>query len=271
MKKNIGTRKKIDLNSDMGESFGRYKLGFDERIIKHITSANVACGFHAGCPRTMRYTVRLVKQHEVALGAHPSFHDLEGFGRRAMALTMDEIKDIIVYQTGALQAFARAEGIRLQHVKPHGALYNMAHSVVSISAIEADELVRSIAEAVTQVNDELVLVMMAGSRAFRIVEEMGLRVAGEAFADRAYSADGTLVPRRMKGAVITDPSEVAVRVTKMVMENRITAIDGAEVDLGRIDTICVHGDTPTAVELVKIVRTKLMEAGIELAPMGTFL
>lgn len=271
MKKDNETRKKIDLNSDMGESFGRYKLGFDEEIIKHITSANVACGFHAGCPRIMRYTVHLVKHHEVALGAHPSFHDLVGFGRRAMALTMDEVKDCIVYQTGALQAFAYAEGIRLQHVKPHGALYNMAHGVVSVSTVEADELARTIAEAVAQVNKELVLVMMASSRAYRIVEEMGLRVAGEAFADRAYSADGTLVPRRVKGAVIIDPDEVAARVTKMVMENRIMAIDGTEVDLGRIDTICVHGDTPTAVELVKTVRAKLMEAGIEVAPMGTFL
>jgi UPF0271 protein len=271
VKKDNETRKKIDLNSDMGESFGRYKLGFDEEVIKHVTSANVACGFHAGCPHTMRYTVRLVKQHGVALGAHPSFHDLAGFGRRAMALTMDEVKDCIVYQIGALQGFAHAEGIRLQHVKPHGALYNMAHGVVSVSTVEADELTRTIAEAVAQVNEELVLVMMAGSRAVRIVEEMGLRVAGEAFADRAYSADGTLVSRRVRGSVISDPDEVASRVTKMVMENRITAIDGTEVDLGRIDTICVHGDTPTAVELVKTVRAKLVEAGIEVASMGTFL
>ena len=271
MKIDSETIKKIDLNSDMGESFGRYKLGLDEEIIKYITSANIACGFHAGCPRTMRYTVRLAKQNNVALGAHPSFPDLVGFGRRAMAVTMDEVKDDIVYQVGALQAFAHAEGIKLQHVKAHGSLYNMAHGTLSVSTVEEDELVRAIAEAVTQVDDEIVLVMMAGSKAFRLVEKMGLKVAGEAFADRAYTADGNLVQRGMRGAVITNPEEVAARVIKMAVDNRITAIDGTEVDLGRIDTICVHGDTPTAMALVKTIRNKFADMGIEVVPMGTFL
>ncbi|MCW3992303.1 MAG: LamB/YcsF family protein [Candidatus Bathyarchaeota archaeon] len=269
--KKAGTRLIIDLNSDMGESFGRYKLGLDEEIIKHITSANVACGFHAGCPRTMRRTVRLAKQHGVALGAHPSFPDLVGFGRRAMAVTMDEAKDDIVYQVGALQAFAKAEGVSLQHVKAHGEIYNLAHGAGSVSNVDADELARAIAEAVAQIDDELILVMMAGSRAFALAEEMGVRVAGEAFADRAYTVDGKLVSRRMTGAVITDPDEVAARVTKMAIENKVTSIDGKDIDLVSIDTICVHGDTPTAVELVKTIRANLKEAGIEVAPIGTFL
>ena len=259
--------RKVDFNSDIGESFGRYKLGLDEEIVKHITSANVACGFHAGDPRVMRYTVRLVKQHGVALGAHPGLPDLMGFGRRAMAVTADEVRDYMVYQIGALQAFAKAEGIKLQHVKPHGALYNMAHG----ASPEAEEIARAIAEAVAQVDSNLILVMMAGSKAADIGREVGLRVAGEAFADRAYTPDGKLVPRRMKGAVITDPEEVSSRVAKMVTEGTVTAIDGTEVQLGRIDTICVHGDTPEAVRLAETVRSRLKEQGIEVVPMGTFI
>ena len=263
--------RKIDINSDMGESFGRYKLGLDEEVIRHITSANVACGFHGGSPGVMRLTTRLAKEHGVALGAHPSFPDLVGFGRRPMGVTLEEARDDIVYQVGALMGFARAEGVELQHVKAHGAIYNLAHGTGSVSGVDADELARAMAEAVYDMDDRLILVMMAGSRALEIAKETGIRVAGEAFADRAYTPEGGLASRRLEGAVITDPQVVAARVIRMATESRVTAMDGTEVDLGRVDTICVHGDTPTAVQLVKAIRADIEAAGISVAPMGAFL
>jgi UPF0271 protein len=263
--------RKIDINSDMGESFGRYKLGLDEEVIRHITSANVACGFHGGSPGVMRFTTRLAKEHGVALGAHPSFPDLVGFGRRPMGVTLEEARDDIVYQVGALMSFARAEGVELQHVKAHGAIYNLAHGTGSVSGVDADELARAMAEAVSEVDDRLILVMMAGSRALEIAKKTGIRVAGEAFADRAYTPEGGLASRRLEGGVISDPGVVAARVIGMAIESRVTAMDGTEVDLGRVDTICVHGDTLTAVELVKAIRADIEEAGIKVASMGTFL
>jgi UPF0271 protein len=263
--------KKIDLNSDMGESFGRYKLGFDEEVIKYITSANVACGFHAGSPSVMRYTTQLAKKNHVALGAHPSFPDLVGFGRRPMGVSIKEAQGDIIYQVGALKGFANCEKIQLQHVKAHGAIYNLAHGAGSVSGVDANKLTRAIAEAVAQVDDRLILVMMAGSKAFDVAENTGIKVAGEAFADRAYTPEGRLVSRKIKGAVITNPQVVAARVIQMATENFVESIEGTKVDLGNVDTICVHGDTPTAVELVKKLRCDLQESSISVTPMGNFL
>jgi UPF0271 protein len=258
-------RNKIDLNSDVGESFGRYKIGLDEAVIPLITSANIACGFHAGDPSVMRRTVALAKQHGVAVGAHPGLPDLIGFGRRAMDTTLQEIKDDVTYQVGALQAFVATEGTRLQHVKPHGALYNMAVTRV--------EIWEAISEALAAIDDRLILVVLAGPNREAIEAisaRTGIKIAFEFFGDRAYNPDGSLVSRREPGAVIHDHTEVAERVVKMVKEGIVTAIDGSEVAL-QADTICVHGDNPQAVALVKEIGDVLTREGIEMASTGTFL
>ncbi len=249
---------KIDLNCDMGESFGAYKLGFDEEMIKHVSSANIACGFHAGDPAVMQRTIRLAKTYGVKVGAHPSYPDLLGFGRRNMAVAATDVKGYLIYQIGALQAFARVEGLELQHVKPHGALYNMA--------VKDTKLAQAIAEAVRSLDKGLILVVLAGSAWVNIAKEQGLRVAGEAFADRAYSADGSLVPRSQPGAVIKDKKEVAERVIGMIEEGRVKAITGEDVTI-KADTICLHGDTPGALELAIHLRSALGDRGIKVVPL----
>lgn len=249
---------KIDLNCDMGESFGAYKLGFDEEMIKHVSSANIACGFHAGDPVVMQRTIRLAKTYGVKVGAHPSYPDLLGFGRRNMAVAATDVKGYLIYQIGALQAFARVEGLELQHVKPHGALYNMA--------VKDPKLAQAIAEAVRSLDKGLILVVLAGSAWVNIAKEQGLRVAGEAFADRAYSADGSLVPRSQPGAVIKDKKEVAERVIRMIEEGRVKAITGEDVII-KADTICLHGDTPGALELAIHLRSALGDRGIKVVPL----
>jgi len=249
---------KIDLNCDMGESFGAYKLGFDEEMIKHVSSANIACGFHAGDPVVMQRTIRLAKTYGVKVGAHPSYPDLLGFGRRNMAVAATDVKGYLIYQIGALQAFARVEGLELQHVKPHGALYNMA--------VKDPKLAQAIAEAVRSLDKGLILVVLAGSAWVNIAKEQGLRVAGEAFADRAYSADGSLVPRSQPGAVIKDKKEVAERVIGMIEEGRVKAITGEDVTI-KADTICLHGDTPGALELAIHLRSALGDRGIKVVPL----
>ena len=249
---------KIDLNCDMGESFGAYKLGFDEEIIKYVSSANIACGFHAGDPVVMQRTIRLAKTYGVKVGAHPGYPDLLGFGRRNMAVAVADVKGYLVYQIGALQAFARVEGLELQHVKPHGALYNMA--------VKDAELAQAIAEAVRSLDKGLILVVLAGSAWVNIAKEQGLRVAGEAFADRAYSADGSLVPRSQPGAVIKDKKEVAERVIGMIEEGRVKAITGEDVTI-KADTICLHGDSPGALELAIHLRSALGDRGIKVVPL----
>lgn len=249
---------KIDLNCDMGESFGAYKLGFDEEMIKHVSSANIACGFHAGDPVVMQRTIRLAKTYGVKVGAHPSYPDLLGFGRRNMAVAATDVKGYLIYQIGALQAFARVEGLELQHVKPHGALYNMA--------VKDPKLAQTIAEAVRSLDKGLILVVLAGSAWVNIAKEQGLRVAGEAFADRAYSADGSLVPRSQPGAVIKDKKEVAERVIRMIEESRVKAITGEDVII-KADTICLHGDTPGALELAIHLRSALGDRGIKVVPL----
>ncbi|MBM3944902.1 MAG: LamB/YcsF family protein [SAR202 cluster bacterium] len=248
---------RIDFNCDMGESFGMYKMGFDEEVIKHISSANVACGFHAGDPVWMQKTVRLAEDNGVGIGAHPSYPDLVGFGRRNMNLSAEEVKCDLTYQIGALQAFTRAR--KLQHVKPHGAMYNQA--------VNDEKLARAICEAIQELQPDLVLLALAGSNWVKIAEDMGLRVAREIFADRALNPDGTLVSRSKPGSVIHDADEVAERSLRMVTEGIATAINGEEIPV-QAESLCLHGDTPGAVDMAKRVRQELESAGVQITPLG---
>ena len=250
---------RIDFNCDMGESFGAWKMGLDDEVIKHVTSSNIACGYHAGDPTWMQHTVDLAQANGVGIGAHPSFPDLVGFGRRDMTATPEEVKAYVKYQVGALQGFLG--GAKLQHVKAHGALYN--------SAIKDDDLARAICQAVLDIDPEIILVVLGGTRWVEIAKEMGNRVARETFADRAFSADGTLAPRSTPGAVLHDPEQVVERSLKMITEGSVTAITGEEVPIDA-DTICLHGDNPGAVELAAAIRQRFDQEGVEVTPMGTF-
>jgi len=255
----------IDMNSDVGESFGVYRLGLDEEVIPHITSANIACGFHAGDPGVMRRTVALAKQFGVEVGAHPGYPDLMGFGRRNVDATLEEIQDYIIYQTGALMAFAQSQGLKLQHVKAHGSLYNMA--------VANPKIWEAMAEAIAKVNRDIILAVLASSKREFLLEigkRHGIRIAFEAFPDRAYNKDGSLVSRREKGAVIHDHEIVAKRALKMALEGKVVAIDGTEIEL-KADTLCVHGDNPAAVEMVKRIRQELRDAGASVIPMKWFV
>ena len=255
----------IDMNSDVGESFGIYKLGLDEEVIPHITSANIACGFHGGDPGVMRKTISLAKQYGVEVGVHPGFPDLIGFGRRNVDASLEEIQDDVVYQMGALQAFAISQGLRLQHVKPHGALYNMA--------VVNSKIWGAIAEAVVKVDREVILVVLASSNREPLLEigrRYGLHIAFEAFPDRAYNKSGSLVSRREKGAVIHDHEIVTQRALKMALEGKVISIDGIEIEL-KADTLCVHGDNPAAVQRVKRIREGLTAASAEVKPMKHFI
>ncbi len=248
----------IDLNCDMGESFGAYTIGHDAEVMPFITSANVACGFHGGDPMVIRDTIRLAKKHGVAVGAHPGFPDLAGFGRREMHMTAREVEDSLVYQIGAVAGLAAAEGMRLQHVKAHGALYNMAVRDAALAA--------AIARAIAAVDRSLIMLGLPNSELIRAGEQHGLHVVAEAFADRAYEPDGQLVSRRKPGAVIHDPEAVVARVIRMAAEGAATAIDGSTIRLGA-GTICTHGDTPGAHELVRRIRAGLEAAGVTVRAM----
>jgi len=257
-------RNKIDLNSDVGESFGVYKLGLDEDLIPFISSANIACGFHAGDPSVMRQTVALAKKHGVAVGAHPGFPDLMGFGRRNMDISLGEIRDYVVYQIGALQAFSATAGLKLQHVKAHGALYNMG--------VHHIDIYETITKSVAEIDKDLILVVMCGpgrEELEGIGKKYGIRIAFESFADRGYNPDGTLVSRREPGAVLGDPQVVSNRIVKMVNEGKVVAIDGSIEH--KADTVCLHGDNPAALQLVKAIRESCRHSGVEIAPLGTFL
>jgi UPF0271 protein len=244
----------------LGESFGTYHLGVDEQIMPFITSANVACGFHAGDPLWMQRTVSAAEKIGVAVGAHPGLPDLIGFGRREMKISPEEARNYVIYQVGALQAFT-GKG-RLQHVKPHGALYNMG--------VASETIARAVVEGIKQVDDRLILVGLMGSAWIKVARELGLRVAREIFADRALNPDGTLVPRSQPGAVIENPEEVVARSLKMVLEGKATASNGQEIAV-KADTICLHGDTPGALALARALRERMEAAGVEVVPMGTFL
>jgi UPF0271 protein len=250
---------RIDLNSDLGESFGPWPMGCDTELMPLITSANIACGFHAGDPGTMRATVALARTHGVAIGAHPGFPDLVGFGRRDLKASPREIEDFVLYQAGALAGVAAAQGARLQHVKAHGALYTMACR----DGAMADALAR----AVAALDRSLLLFGLPGSELLRAGRAAGLRVAAEGFADRAYEADGSLVSRSKPGSVIRDAASVAARAVRMAREREVVAVDGSVIRV-EVDTICLHGDTPGAVELARAVRAALEAAGVTVQAPG---
>ncbi len=250
---------RIDLNADVGESFGAYSIGHDAELMKSITSANVAAGFHAGDPSVLRATVRRAKAHGVSVGAHPSFPDLTGFGRREMAMSPREAEDLVLYQIAAVAGVAHVEGIELRHVKPHGALYNMAARDVALAG--------AIARAVAAFNHSLVLFGPPGSELLKAGRAAGLRVAAEVFADRAYESDGSLVSRKKLGAIIHDIDAVIERSVRMATDGTVTAIDGSIVRL-HAETICVHGDTPGADELAANLRAALERAGVDVKPIA---
>jgi UPF0271 protein len=251
---------RIDLNADMGEGFGVYPLGRDAELLAVVTSANVACGFHAGDPSVMDRTVALAVQARVAVGAHPGFPDLRGFGRRRVDADPAEVERDVLYQVGALQAFTRAHGTRVAHVKPHGALYNQA--------AEDERLARAVARGVARAGRDLVLVGLASTEVMRAAAEAeGLRFAAEAFADRRYEANGTLQSRRIAGSVLTDPAAAAAQAVRIARDGRVEAVDGTEVRL-RADTLCLHGDNPEAVANARAVRQALERAGIEVRALS---
>lgn len=250
---------RVDLNSDLGEGFGRWTLGDDERMLGVVSSANVACGFHAGDPASIRRTVRLAVARGVAIGAHVGYRDLAGFGRRNMDVPTDELVADVVYQIGALMGLAAAEGGRVAYVKPHGALYNT-------SAVD-ERVARDVATAVSAIDPSLILLGPPGSRSLDAAHAAGLATAAEAFADRAYSPRGTLVPRTDAGAVLHDPDLVAKRMLRLATEGVVEAIDGTAISVPA-DSICVHGDSPGAVTMAERIREVLVAEGVTLAPFA---
>ncbi len=247
---------RIDLNCDLGESFGPYRLGEDEAVMPFVTSANLACGFHGGDPSVIRRTVRLARQHGVQIGAHPGFPDLAGFGRRELLASPEEIEDLILYQVAAVAGIARAEGAALRHVKLHGALFALAAREAEVAA--------AVVRAIAAFDRSLLLYAMPATHVARAGRAAGLRVVSEGFADRAYLPDGRLASRRVTGALIADPAQVAERAVRMVRGGEVVATDGSTLRV-QIETLCVHGDTPGAAELVRQIRAALEAEGIEVA------
>ncbi|AQP49313.1 hypothetical protein BW730_10045 [Tessaracoccus aquimaris] len=247
----------IDLNADVGESFGRWRLGDDEAMLDVVSSANVACGFHAGDPLTLTATCRLAAERGVVVGAQVSYRDLAGFGRRFMDVAPAELTADVVYQIGALEGICRRFGTRVGYVKPHGALYN--------AVVHHDAQAAAVVDAVLAYDRRLPVVGLPGSALLRRAAEAGLRTVAEGFADRGYRADGTLVPRSEPGALVTDPGEVAERVLTMVTQRRVVAVDGTRVQM-RVESVCLHGDTEGAAELARAVRDRLTAAGVTIAP-----
>lgn len=250
----------IDFNADIGESFASYRMGLDEEIVKHITSANIACGFHAGDPDWMAKTVSLAEEHNVGIGAHPAYPDLAGFGRRDMSLTADEVANVVTYQVGALTAFTKSK--KLRHVKPHGALYNRAVADIDTAA--------AVVKAIRNIDDDLIHVVLANSVWEDVARNENVRVARECYADRAVTPEGTLVPRSQPGSVIHDLDEVTQRSLRLAMDGKVTASDGNDIDFSA-DTICLHGDTPGAVEMAASVRSKFESSGIEVKTLADIL
>lgn len=245
----------IDLNCDLGEAFGNYSFGGDKDIIPLITSANIACGFHAGDENVMNETIQLAKENNVGIGAHPGLPDLQGFGRRKMDIKPKEIYNLVVYQLGALNGFCKTHGTRINHVKPHGALYNMG--------AKNKEIAQAIAQAVYDFDKSLVLVGLSNTLLISEAETLGLRTASEVFADRRYEDDGQLVSRQKSDATITNTDEALQQVLKMVTENKVVSKNGKEIDL-QADTICVHGDGAHALDFVTQIRKKLTKEGIDI-------
>jgi UPF0271 protein len=252
----------VDLNCDLGESFGAYKIGMDEEVIPYISSANIACGYHAADPMVMDRTVALAAQHHVMAGAHPGFPDLMGFGRRNLNVSPSEAKAYVMYQVGALDAFCKAHGVNMQHVKPHGALYNMAG--------KDHALALAICEGIQAVNPELILLGLSGSQMLLAAEEIGLKAAREVFADRAYEEDGSLVARTKAGAMIEDEDLAVARVIRMVKEGTVETVTGKEIPI-QADSVCVHGDGPKALAFVKKIRAALEQEEIRIASITEVL
>jgi UPF0271 protein len=246
----------VDINCDMGESYGAWKMGADAEIMPLISSANIACGFHGGDPATIRATVKLAVDHGVAIGAHPSLPDLQGFGRRAMKISPQDMYDLVVYQAGAVEGFARAAGARLHHVKCHGALYNMAANDAGLA--------EAMARAVNDLGGGLMLYALSNSLMMNTARSLGIRVAGEVFADRGYADDGTLAPRGTPGAMIEDAALAAQRAVSMVENGQVTALSGRSVPVSP-DTLCLHGDQPGAVAFARAIRKAFSEHGIAVA------
>jgi 5-oxoprolinase (ATP-hydrolysing) subunit A len=252
--------KTLDLNCDMGEGFGAWKMGEDDALLDHVTSANIACGFHAGDPGTIHRVVKMAIEKGVAVGAHPSLPDLQGFGRRRMSVSAEEVYDMVLYQIGALAGFAQACGGRLAHVKPHGALYNMA--------AKEGLLAQAIARAVKDFDPRLVLFGLAGSELVRAGEQAGLKTASEVFSDRTYQSDGSLTPRSQPDALIHDVDTSIAQVKRMIEEGKVTSIGGADVVV-RADTLCIHGDEPNAVEFARRIRAALDADGVRIAAISS--
>ncbi|WP_270180487.1 5-oxoprolinase subunit PxpA [Alkalihalobacillus sp. CinArs1] len=249
----------IDLNCDLGESFGAYTIGQDEKVLELVSSANVACGFHAGDPRIMNRTVKWAKEHHVGIGAHPGFPDLTGFGRRKMIITPEEAYTLVLYQIGALHGFCSAHEVELQHVKPHGALYNMASKDA--------ELANAIAQAVKDFDSELILFGLANSELIQAAKLSGVRYASEVFADRTYQPDGTLTPRTEKNAMITDEQTAIDQVISMVKHGIVRAVDGTSISI-EADTVCVHGDEPSALAFIQSLRKRFKAENILIERIG---
>jgi UPF0271 protein len=249
----------VDLNCDVGESFGTWRIGDDENLLRHVTSASIACGFHGGDPRTMRRTVALAVEGGVAVGAHPGYPDLAGFGRRAMDVSPEDVRDLVVYQVGAIAAFAAARGTALQHVKPHGALYNVAAARMPIA--------EAIAQAIAEVDKGLVVFALAGSALVTAARAAGLAVAEEGFIDRRYQGDGSLVDRRGPTAIIAEPAACIRQALALAREGCVMSADGVRVNR-KVDTLCIHGDTPGAAALAKQVRASLEAEGVTVTAPG---
>jgi UPF0271 protein len=247
--------KSIDLNCDMGESYGAWKMGADAEVMPFISSANIACGFHGGDPATIRKTVRLALDHGVAIGAHPSLPDLQGFGRRAMKISPQDMYDLVVYQAGAVEGFARAAGSRLHHVKCHGALYNMAANDEALS--------EAMARAARDLGS-VMLYALSNSKMMETARRLGVPVAGEVFADRGYSDDGTLAPRDRPGGMIEDAAEAVARALAMIEQGHVTSLSGRRVPVSA-DTLCLHGDQPGAVAFARAIRKAFADKGITVA------
>jgi UPF0271 protein len=250
---------RVDINCDMGESFGAYRIGADDEVFPFITSANIACGYHGGDPTVMRTTITKAAKHGVAIGAHPGFQDLIGFGRRNMDVTPDDAYDLVVYQVGALFGFARAAGVPMQHVKAHGALYNMAAA--------SPLLAGAIARAVRDVDASLILFGLPGSHLVSEGERAGLRTACEVFADRNYMSDGSLVSRRRDDAYVRDADEAVQRAIRMAREGKVRSVDGNDIAI-RVDTICIHGDGAHPAEFARRLRGGFEAEGIAVRPLG---
>ncbi|GAA6822449.1 5-oxoprolinase subunit PxpA [Helicobacter pylori] len=250
---------KVDLNCDLGESFGNYKIGNDENIIPVITSANIACGFHAGDAQVMKNTVKLSQENNIGIGAHPGLPDLQGFGRRNMDLSPQEIYDIVVYQLGAINGFCTIHNAKLNHVKPHGALYQMG--------ARDEEIAHAIAQAVHDFDPSLIFVGLSNTLLISKAQEIGLQTASEVFADRRYEANGQLVSRKESDALITDTEEAISQVVSMVKNQQVTAKNGEKISI-QADTICVHGDGAHAFEFVSQIRERLSKEGISISTLG---